>query len=173
MKKLSLIFITGFMILVILSIGNPALAGSEKFDEKMQPILAEYLKIADRLASDKTDGVADSAIKIESLAGDLSHSLVTGEHVSHYKNIPKNISEGAKKMALAKDIASLRAALVDLSKPMVMWASMSKPSVVNVLYCSMNPGSWLQKGKKIRNPYYGSKMLSCGEIISGPDAKKK
>ena len=172
MNRLSLILITGFMFLVISSIGNPVFAGSEKFDEKMQPILVEYLKIADRLASDKTDGVADAAKKIEDLAGSISSSLVTGEHASHYKSIPKNISEGAKKIALGKDIVSLRAAFVDLSKPMVMWTSMSKPSGINVIYCSMYPGSWLQKGAKIRNPYYGSKMLSCGEIISGPDAKK-
>ena len=172
MKRFSLILITGFMFLIISSIGHPVFAGSEKFDEKMQPILSEYLKNTDSLASDKTDGVVDAAKKIESLAGNLSPSLVTGEHASHYKSIPKNISEGAKKMALGKDISSLRAALVDLSKPMVMWTAMSKPSGINVIYCSMNPGSWLQKGKNIRNPYYGSKMLTCGEIISGPDAKK-
>ncbi len=75
-------------------------------------------------------------------------------------------------MALAKEIVSMRTALVDLSKPMVMWASMSKPSGINVVYCSMNPGSWLQKGSKIRNPYYGSKMLSCGQIIPNTDTKK-
>ncbi|MBU1181047.1 MAG: DUF3347 domain-containing protein [Pseudomonadota bacterium] len=172
MKKNSLILIIGFMFLVISSIGNPVFAGSEKFDEKMQPILTEYLKMVDSLASDKTDGVADSAKKIESLAGSISPSLATGQHASLYESIPKNISDGAKKMALGKDIASLRAALVDVSKQMVKWTAMSKPSGVNVVYCSMNPGSWLQKGKKIHNPYYGSKMLSCGEIISGPDAKK-
>lgn len=173
MKRFTFILlITIFMFTVFLSTGNYVFAGSEKFDEKMQPILTEYLKIVEILASDKTDGVAESANKIETIAGNLSPSLVTGEHASHYKNIPKNISEGAKKIALGKDISSLRAALVDLSKPMVMWTAMSKPSGINVIYCSMNPGSWLQKGKNIRNPYYGAKMLTCGEIISGPDAKK-
>jgi hypothetical protein len=172
MKRISFITITGFIFLIGSSLVYPVFAGSEKFDEKMQPILEEYLKIVDTLASDKTEGVADAAKKIDALTGTLSPSLVTGEHASHYKNIPGKISDGAKKMALAKDISSLREALVGLSKPMVMWASMSKPSGINVIYCSMNPGSWLQKGKKIRNPYYGSKMLTCGEIISGPDAKK-
>ncbi len=173
MKRFTFILlITTFIFTVILSTGNYVFAESEKFDEKMQPILSEYLNITDSLASDKTDGVTDAAKKIESLAGNLSPSLVTGEHASHYKSIPGKISDGAKKMALAKDISSLRTALVDLSKPMVMWTAMSKPSGINVIYCSMNPGSWLQKGKKIRNPYYGSKMLTCGEIISGPDTKK-
>jgi hypothetical protein len=172
MKKYYSLLITGCMFLVILSIGNSVFAGSEKFDEKMQPVLAEYFKITENLASDKTDGVADSAKKIESLSGNLSASFVTGEHASHYNSISKNIAEGAKKMALAKEIVSMRTALVDLSKPMVMWASLSKPSGINVVYCSMNPGSWLQKGSKIRNPYYGSKMLSCGQIIPSKSTKK-
>jgi len=172
MKKLSLIFMTGLMFVVIASAGNPAFAGSEKFDAEMQPILAEYLKIADQLALDKTDGVNDAAKKIDGLARSVSPSLATGEHAAHYASIPKKISEGAKKMAVAKDIASLRAAFVDLSKPMVMWSSMSKPSGINVIYCAMYPGTWLQKGADVHNPYYGAAMPSCGEIISGPDAKK-
>lgn len=172
MKNFFLILILGILFLTISSTGDPAFAGSEKFDAAMQPVLEEYLKMADRLASDKTDGVADAAKKIEGLAGSLSPSLVTGEHASHYATIPGKISEGAKKMIAAKDIESLRAAFADLSKPMVMWASMSKPSGINVIYCSMKPGSWLQKGAEIRNPYYGAAMPSCGEIISGPDAKK-
>ena len=172
MKKLSLILIIGFLFFVISSTGNPVFAGSEKFDAEMQPILGEYLKITDSLASDKTEGVVDAAKKIDGLTNSLSPSLVTGEHSSHYATIPGKISAGAKKMAMAKDIKTLRAALTDLSKPMVMWASMSKPSGINVIYCSMYPGSWLQKGAAIRKPYYGAEMLPCGEIISGPDAKK-
>lgn len=172
MKKFSVILMTGFMFLVIASTEHLVFAGSEKFDAEMQLILTEYLKIADRLASDKTDGVVDAAKKIEGLAGSLSLSLVTGEHASHYESIPGKISEAAKKMAAAKDIASFRAAFADLSKPMVMWASMSKPSGINVIYCAMYPGSWLQKGADVHNPYYGAAMPTCGEIISGPDAKQ-
>jgi hypothetical protein len=66
----------------------------------------------------------------------------------------------------------MRSAFVSLSKPVVMWAAMSKPSGINVVYCQGDPGSWLQKGAVIRNPYNGSKKPACGDIISGPDAKK-
>lgn len=172
MKTLFLILITGFMFLVLSSIENPVFAGSEKFDEKMQPILVEYLKITESLASDKTEGVADAAKKIEGLAGSVSPSLVTGEHASHYKSIPGGISDGAKKIIQAKEIAGMRSAFVSLSKPVVMWASMSKPPGINVVYCQGDPGAWLQKGAIIRNPYNGSQKLACGDIISGPDAKK-
>jgi len=172
MKRLSLIIISSFMFLIISLTVYPVFAGSEKFDEKMQPILAEYLKITDRLASDKTDGVADAAKKIGGFAGNISSSLVTGEHASHYKNIPGGISDGVKKILQAKDIAGMRFAFVSLSKPVVMWVAMSKPAGINVVYCQGDPGSWLQKGAVIRNPYNGSNKLSCGDIISGPDVKK-
>jgi hypothetical protein len=91
MKKLSVILMTGFMFLVIASTDHPVFAGSEQFDAKMQPILAEYLKITGSLASDKTDGVNDAAKKIESLAGGISSSSVTGEHAAHYASIPGKI----------------------------------------------------------------------------------
>ena len=29
----------------------------------------------------------------------------------------------------------------------------------------MTKGSWLQLTKEVRNPYHGSKMLYCGQII--------
>ncbi len=50
MKNDYFILIAGLMFLVISSIGNSVFAGSEKFDEKMQPVLAEYFKITDNLA---------------------------------------------------------------------------------------------------------------------------
>ena len=35
---------------------------------------------------------------------------------------------------------------------------------VKLAYCPMVKASWLQKGDTIRNPYYGSAMLECGEF---------
>lgn len=36
-------------------------------------------------------------------------------------------------------------------------------------YCPMKKSYWLSKEKEIRNPYYGSSMLTCGKIA---EAKK-
>ncbi len=32
-------------------------------------------------------------------------------------------------------------------------------------YCSMAQKGWLQPDKSTRNPYYGSSMLKCGELV--------
>lgn len=146
-----------------------ALAGTVQFDAGMQPILTEYLKIANALAADKTTGVAEAAEKIERMAAKLDPTTVTGEHAGHYQNVPTNLIAAAKSIKAGEDIVAVRKAFSELSKPMAMWAGMSKPAGINVVYCYAYPGSWLQRGAQVKNPYYGGKMPSCGQIISGPD----
>jgi Cu(I)/Ag(I) efflux system membrane fusion protein len=149
-----------------------ALASTEKFDKQMKPVLEQYLKIPAALAADRTEGVKQAAKQIKKLAAALDPTTVTGEHAGHYKDVPRDLAAAAAKMAKAKDIAAMREALKDLSKPMAMWATMSKPKGVSVVYCSMAPGSWLQRGTAIANPYYGAKMPRCGEIVAGPGSGK-
>jgi len=160
--------LTGILALFILYGSAIAHASTSTFDKQMLPILVEYLKIPKVLAADKTTGVADAAKAIGKLATGLDSLTATGIHAKHYRNVPTNIKVAAKKLATAADIAAMREALKDLSKPMAMWASIKKPKGVSVMYCSMAPGSWLQKNDTvISNPYYGAKMLRCGDIVGG------
>ena len=77
------------------------------------------------------------------------------------------IKAAAVKLSGAKAIDKQRAAFKELSRPLAMWVTMSKPAGLNVVYCSMAKGSWLQSEKTIANPYYGAKMLRCGEVVAG------
>jgi len=158
------------MIRIILSMlfitfNASAFANTKKFDEGMKPILKQYLKIQLALASDSTEGVKEAAGKIKILAKKLNPASVTGEHASHFKNIPKNLVNAATSIEKSKDIDSTREHFKKLSQPMAMWAGMSKPSGVDVAYCPMAKSSWLQEKGSIKNPYYGKKMLTCGEVV--------
>ena len=165
--KRSIIVLT--MIMMVLSI---SLFGENSFDETMKKITVEYLKIKNTLANDKTENVQDNAKAILILAKKLNADNLKGEHKDHFMELPNKISSAAKDLSKAKKIKSMRKAFNALSKPMAMWATMVKPNGINVAYCSMAPGSWLQTGKEIRNPYYGASMLKCGEIVS-EGAKEK
>ncbi|NQV18712.1 MAG: DUF3347 domain-containing protein [Armatimonadetes bacterium] len=151
------------MVLVVLSIN---LFGDNSFNETMDEITVEYLKIKDTIANDKTENVNENAKIILELAKKLDVSNVTEEHKEHFKNLPKKITLTTEELSKAENITEMRSAFNDLSKPMAMWASMIKPAGLNVAYCSMAPGSWLQTGTDIRNPYFGASMLKCGEIVS-------
>ena len=165
--------VIGMFLLFAAAVGSSVLyAGTEKFDKAMHPILEEYLKIHEALAADKTEGVKRAAEQIVTLAGNVDTKTVTGEHETHYRDVPMKIKKAAQILVKGKDIGAMREAFKALSRPMAMWATMSKPKGIYVVYCSMQKASWLQKGKAVRNPYYGHKMLRCGEIVGGGEHDK-
>lgn len=141
--------------------------GSEKFDESMQTILNSYLGIQKALAADSLQGVSDAAANIGKGVNQLDATSVTGEHAGHYKDVPTNLGQAATTLSKASDIKSARQAFKDLSKPMAMWGTMAKPQGIDVVYCPMAKGSWLQASGSIANPYHGSEMLTCGEVVGG------
>ena len=145
----------------------PALADSrtEQFDRQMRPILEDYLRIGETLAADSVEGVHRKAESIAKLAGSLDPTKVSGDHASRYEHVPARLRSAARTLAESKTLEEARAAYKELSKPMGMWASMSKPKGIDVVYCPMAKASWLQKKGATRNPYHGSEMLRCGQVV--------
>jgi Cu(I)/Ag(I) efflux system membrane fusion protein len=160
--------IAGVLLAVALPIAAGT-AGASEFDRAMEPILAEYLKIQKALAADEADGVEGAVHAIESLAKTLDPATASGEHAEHYRNIPADLSAACGKLHEAKDIASIREAFRDLSKPVSMWVTMAEPKGMSVMYCPMAKAGWVQRGSQVANPYYGAEMLTCGEKVGGAD----
>jgi Cu(I)/Ag(I) efflux system membrane fusion protein len=142
-------------------------SGAERFDAKMQPILSSYLKIGEALAEDSVDGVREEAERINELTTELDPSAVTGEHASHYEEVPAKLKIASASLARSKTLGEARAAYEKLSMPLGMWASMAKPEGIDMVYCPMAKASWLQRKGAIRNPYHGSEMLRCGQVLKG------
>lgn len=154
---------------VLAGLGGLLLAGSaavaarpDSFEKAMRPVLAEYLKIHGALAADKETGVAASAARIEKLAARLKPTPSAKDLAS----VPQRLKAGAAKVRQANGLDSMREAFKSLSGPMVAWALRAKPAGVQVATCSMAKASWLQRGNQVANPYYGPKMLRCGEMVS-------
>ena len=155
-------------VLGLLALSAPAHAATEsaKFDAAMRPILDHYLKSAASLAADSDKGVADGARAIEKLCAGLP--AVKGPSAARYAELPGKIKAAAAKVAASRDLASRRETFKELSRALVSWTVLSKPADLNVIVCSMAKAPWIQRTATIANPYYGSKMLRCGEIVSGP-----
>lgn len=139
---------------------------SDVFNNSMKALVVEYLVITKSLAADKTSGITESAKKIVILSASLEPAEYVGNHAEAVRKIPGQLQKAAGALQQAKDIEAMREILKDLSKPFALWTSLTNPDGLYVAYCPMKPGSWLQDQKEINNPYYGSKMLRCGEIVS-------
>lgn len=142
-------------------------AGTEAFDAGMRPVLESYLTVQEALAADSMDGVAAAGRAMVAAAAELDTSGVDGEHAEHYADLPTKIAAASNELATSETLESAREALRNLSRPMTVWASMSTPGGIDVVFCSMAKASWVQRSGEVRNPYYGSSMLRCGELVGG------
>ncbi len=149
----------------------PAQADNKALDAGMRKLLAVYLKGHKPLTEDSVKGVAAVGATMAKMAGKLPTKGFTGKHAKHYAKLPGKIKKTALALSKAKGLEPTRAAFKKLSLPMVLWATLSKPAGVWIIYCSMTKGSWLQSSKGIRNPYHGTQMLFCGQIV-WPKRKK-
>jgi len=72
----------------------------------------------------------------------------------------------ADAISQSKDIRLQREKFASLSTAMFEVAKGVKLSADPVYqqYCPMQKASWLSRDKAIKNPYYGSAMLTCGSV---------
>src|SRR5262245_2573986 len=138
-----------FLIGVVVFSALPATAA-----ELPGALVQPYLKVQVLLATDEFKGVIDAAKEIETATASLGKD---GEAMA----------AGAKKMSAAKNIGEARSAFGTLSAAREDYMNKTEgtlPADFHLAYCPMEDKPWLQKGKEIKNPYYGSQMLDCGTI---------
>lgn len=121
-------------------------------------VLAKYYSIKEFLV------LGDSKNAMLS-ANELMQSLDTAQFKNAATLVPK-LKKDAKAIASSSDINKQRVAFATLSEAMIEFvkANQADTAPIYVDYCPMKKTYWLSAEKPIRNPYYGSAMLSCGSI---------
>jgi protein SCO1/2 len=119
-------------------------------------VVDPYLRIHDALSADSLQGVRDAARTVAVEAKKLGSAAET-------------IRVAASGFEQASDLQSTRAAFRKLGDAIIVYAKSSKAGLgdgVSVAYCPMLRAYWLQRGTKIRNPFYGKSMLECGRVTA-------
>jgi Cu(I)/Ag(I) efflux system membrane fusion protein len=114
-------------------------------------LAAPYLHIQVALANDSTDGVAEAARTIAAEAAEMGELAAA-------------IGAAAEALAEATDLWSARDAFGPLSDALIAYGKDVGFGELRVAYCPMVDKEWVQATSEIRNPFYGSMMLTCGEF---------
>lgn len=101
------------------------------------------------------------AVKMDDLAMDV--------HMVWMKEM-KTLMAAAKNMAATTDVNKQRVDFIPVSKSVYELIKVAKyETPVYLQFCPMaNDGvgaNWLSKEQAIKNPYYGSQMMTCGKLI--------
>lgn len=132
-----------------------------------QAVLKDYFSLKDAL-------VADDNAKAKKLGSTLAKTLGSLDISSNYsdsqkadlKDIVEDAVEHAEHIS-ESDIAHQREHFKILSKDMTdMVAITGTENTLYQQFCPMYDGgsAWLSMSDDIKNPYYGSRMLTCGKV---------
>lgn len=148
-----------------------ALSISNDFLKQLKPVYDNYLGAQNALASDNADAAIVSLKALKSGLTTVEMALLTGEAHSRWMDLLKEFNASLAHVEHLSAIGDVRDLFMRLSSAMVaLERTLGHPGDMQIhqAFCSMaNDGKgadWLQLTKDIKNPYYGSSMLSCGEI---------
>lgn len=136
------------------------------YDAAMEPVLQQYLALQETLAADELGGVPGATQAIITALKKVDGAGVTGSGAEVYKALPEAATKAATELSGAKEIAVARQHFKALSLLLSAWAKIKRPEGIDMVWCAMTPGGWLQRKGLIRNPYYGASMLECGEKMN-------
>ena len=126
-------------------------------NNQLAGLLTSYYGMKDALVAGKpASAAADSFIKV--LNG-IDYKLITEGNVN-------TLLKDATAISQRKEVKDQRVYFANLSNNMISLLGSLKIGTdpVYKVYCPMKKAYWLSKEKDIKNPYYGSSMLTCGKV---------
>lgn len=154
-------------ILSIVAIGlSLNIASFAQESSKLSALLDNYISIKNALTADDAAKAGNSAADYLKVANAIDVKTLPAAEQKAFQPLKDKLSSDAKLIAESKDINKQRDAFTGFSNNMISLAKAAKLSNTDVFveYCPMKKASWLSTEKAIKNPYYGSEMLDCGNV---------
>lgn len=127
---------------------------------QLQQLLSGYYDIKDALVSGNANTAASKAEAFVRNANAIDYKVISEGNIN-------TLVKDAGKISETKDLGKQREYFADFSSNMVAVAKAFKLSdqPIYQAYCQMKKAYWLTNEKAVKNPYFGSSMLTCGQVI--------
>ena len=168
MKKLFVIQILCLVLGAIYAQDKPVTQKAAP-DLKVQfaPVLSAYLDLKDALVADNGNLAATKGKALYMSLQNLETKTWTIKQRTTYDDVAKkletdaeHIGENADKIDHQREhFESLSTNLIAVTKALKV-----NSDTIYLQYCPMKKASWMSNDKAVKNPYYGSQMLTCGRV---------
>lgn len=135
--------------------------------DPLRPVFDAYFALKDAL-------VASDAVQAMNLAGKLDGAMhavdpqrLSAEQQAVWTDVMGSTMPVLHPLSTTKDLAEQRNGFAKLTPAMLRLAKAAPGDApVYLDHCPMYNGGvdWLSRDKAIRNPYYGSQMMTCGSV---------
>ncbi len=144
-------------------------ANSQKGNQ-LKSVFDNYFLVKDALISSDGDNTASASKQLVAAIGSVKMDKLEMDVHMVWMKVFNQIKEDAEHISDTKDIKHQRDHFITLSKDIYALMKVSKyDTAVYYQFCPMaNSGkgaNWLSKENAVKNPYYGSRMLTCGKTV--------
>lgn len=132
----------------------------------LQPILDAYYAIKDALVKSDASISAKSATALVAAMKAVDMDKMEMKQHMEFMKVNTKIIADAQKIADSNDLKKQREVFQSLSANFYVMAKGVKLSSEPIYqqYCPMKKAAWLSNESAVKNPYYGSSMLTCGKV---------
>jgi hypothetical protein len=133
-------------------------------------VLNAYIQLKDALVkSDGTSSFGASKALLTAIQ-EVNMSELNADTHTQWMKVVNDLKEDAEHISETKEITHQRDHFMSLSKNLFTVLKVSKSETpIYYQFCPMaNKGkgaNWLSLENKIKNPYYGNQMLTCGKVV--------
>ena len=154
------------MTILLLSVVMLQAQNKNQSAKELNSVFEHYFTVKDDLVkTDRKATMKNSTELLNAINAVKMQSLNPDTHTVWMK-VNKNLSADAKIMSETSDVQKQRTAFKTLSQNMFELIKVSKlDETVYYQYCPMQDAYWVSKESKVKNPYYGSQMLTCGKVV--------
>lgn len=137
---------------------------------QLKAIFESYFAVKDALVKSDGNTVSVKAKDLLNAITSVKKETLTADEHTILMKVMKDLSFDAEHISDTKDVGHQRDHFMSLSKNVYELIKVSESETpVYYQHCPMaNDGkgaNWLSKENAIKNPYYGSQMLTCGKTV--------
>jgi hypothetical protein len=132
----------------------------------LAPLLASYYNLKDALIKSSSADAATYAGEFLKTVNSVDMKSIPAEDMGAFMSLKDKLAFDARHISESKDIDHQREHFASFSANFFKPAKAVKltDKLVYYAYCPMKKSYWLSAEAGIKNPYYGSQMLTCGKV---------
>ena len=174
MKTSTIIIVFTCLFSVATFAGSPSSAKSATTNNHVyaetgfSTLLPLYLEIKDALVASNSTAAAAKAAAFMQAAEAVDTKSLTKTQLDAFNMLKAKLVLDARHISETKELSHQREHFAAFSLNMWKLVKAGNPSssALYQQYCPMKKTYWISAGKAIKNPYYGSAMLTCGEVTA-------
>lgn len=159
----------GSMLAVVGALAMASTAGAAEMPAgTLEKLVGLYVPMQEALAGDLAATVKEQAAKVATEAEAIATAKAEKPSLEAIEGLEAVVA--AAKAMNGADIKALREQFKPLSRALAKLVEKQAVAGHGILFCPMADAYWIQKTGAVKNPYYGAKMLGCGEVVTKVEA---